>query len=384
MIPRIMGGLVVALAVASCGGVGAPLAISSPRSAVATTPAQTSDPSPVPVLPPSLMCPGHYQAGHPLVTALTHSQAGYDSLAVLDVAEPLAPSLVCTINHSPYPLQPIQWLSPSEFALLFDGQPARLVSVDVGHRSITAIRDVNGEARLSRDRAWLVTMEAGTGGTRAVRLYGPAGDRTLATYPPALGHGGTIYGFGGPTIGFSPDGSLVLAVDSEANYADPTVPDLRVFDLQGSLVLSVARGLWAVWLNAALYYSGGDGNVYRWVRGTSPVAIMQSDWFEPTVSPDGQSIAYLTNPGYAYKLNVLNTRSGIATTLQTSGPRIYPLFVDSSLIWSGELQTCDNCYGGTNSTGNVFAYDLSTGSEHEVNLPVLLNPLAGASLSSGP
>lgn len=101
------------------------------------------------------------------------------------------------------------------------------------------------------------------------------------------------------------------------------------------------------------------------------------------MSPDGLHIAYLTNPGYAFKLDVLDSRSGIATEIRTSGQRIDPLFVTSGLMGTGELQICDNCYGGINPTGKVFAYDVSTGSEQEVNVPVLLSPLAGASLSSG-
>ena len=81
------------------------------------------------------MTPGQYQAGHSLLTALLFTQ-GYGSLAVLDISDPLAPSLVCTVNNSPYPVQPIQWLSRSEFVLVLS-QPNRLLDVDVARRSIT-------------------------------------------------------------------------------------------------------------------------------------------------------------------------------------------------------------------------------------------------------
>jgi hypothetical protein len=386
------------IAVASCGAASAPRANSSPASGT-SPPAQaspsgapasavrTADPSPtpIPVPLPSLICPGLYHPGHPLLSALEYSQAGYNSLVVLDVADPLAPSLVCRVNNPPYPIQPIQWLSASELALVVPGPPARLIDVDVARQTITAIRELSNSAYLasiSTDRAWLATMEASADGGNLARLYGPAGARNLATFPPAMGHGGTIYGFGGPNIELSPDGSLVVAVDYEASYVNPTVPDLQVFDLQGTLLLSAAKGIWAAWDKTALYYDDG-GKVYRWVRGAAPVAVSQLNWLEPAVSPDGQHIAYLTNPGYAFKLDVLDARSGIATEVRTSGPRIDPLFITSSLIWTGELQICDNCYGGINPTGKVFAYDVSTGSEHEVNLPVLLSPLGAASLSSG-
>ena len=318
------------------------------------------------------------------MAALLLSQA-YGSLAVLDVSDPLAPSLVCTVNNSPYPLQPVQWLSRSEFLLVL-GHPNRLLDVDVVRRSITTLRDLNGSvslARLSPDRAWMATMESKPDGTELARLYGPSGERTLVTNPPVGGRGGSIYGFGGPSIGFSSDGSLVLADDWAVNQMDPTASNLQVFDLQGSRIASAARGLWVVWVNASLYYTGGDQKVYRWVRGAAPVAILQSDWLEPTVSPDGQRIAYLTYPGYKFNLDVLDTKVGSAKTLKTTGPRIYPLFVTPNLLWASEVQVCDNCYGGVTPTGKVFAYDLATGGEREVRLPELLAPLMGASLSSG-
>jgi hypothetical protein len=57
--------------------------------------------------------------------------AGYESLDVLDVADPLAPTLVCTVNYASYPVQRSQWLSPSEFAM-YANNPTRLLDVDVG------------------------------------------------------------------------------------------------------------------------------------------------------------------------------------------------------------------------------------------------------------
>ena len=330
------------------------------------------------------MCTGRYQSGHQLLSAEEYSQAGYESIVVLDVSNPLAPTLVCRVNYPPYPIQPIQWLSASEFALVQPGHPARLIDVDVARQTITTIRQLSDSAyiaSISADRAWLATMEAGADGGNVARLYGLAVARNLANFPPVGGHGGTIYGFGGPSIELSPDGSLVLAVDYGANYVSPTAPDLQVFDLQGNLLLSAAKGIWAAWDQTALYYDDG-GKVYRWVRGATPVAVGQADWLEPAVSPDGQHIAYLTFPGYSFKLDVMDTRSGIATEIRTSGQRIDPLFVNSTLMWTSELQVCDNCYGGNNPTGRVFAYDVATGSEQEVNLPVLLSPLATASLSS--
>jgi hypothetical protein len=315
------------------------------------------------------------------VTA-TFFAEGYGSLAVLDVSDPLAPSVLCTVDNSPYPIQPVQWLSKSEFLLVLD-RPNRLLDVDVARRSITTLRELNGNvfmARLSPDRAWLATMEGTPDGARLAKLYGQSGERTLAAYPMIGGHGGSIYGFGGPSIGFSSDGSLVLAVDYAANV-DPTISDLQVFDLKGSRIVSAAKGIWAAWVNGSLFYAGGDRNVYRWARGAAPVEILPSDWLQPTVSPDGRSIAYLTYPGYKFNLDVLDIGSGNAKTLKTTGQRIYPLFVTPGVLWAGEVQVCD-CIGGGAQTGKVFAYDMSTGTESEVRLPELIT-LAAASLSSG-
>jgi hypothetical protein len=321
-----------------------------------------------------------------LVVALEYSLAGYTSLDVLDVADPFAPTLVCRLNNSPYPLQPVQWLSASDFLLTFSGLAYRLLDVDVARGSITTFRELDQGmflASLSPDRAWLATMASGGDGSTIVRLSGPSGARTLVTYPPALGHGGTIYGFGGPNVEFSPDGSLVMAVDYEANRADSTVPNLEVFDLNGSRVVSAAKASWAVWAGTTLFYDGGDGKVYKWIRGGAPVAALQSGWLEPSVSPDGREVAYLVSPvGPSVTLNVMDTRTGVATTMHASGQRIFPLFVNGAVIWTSELVDCANCYGGNNPTGKVFAYDSATGSERAVALPDLLAPLAGASLSS--
>ena len=396
--------IVLLISVVACGGTSAPRAYVPPSASAGVTASPTplaspsamdspaAPPSGVPTIspitaampPPSLTCSRQYQPGHLLVAALLFSQ-GYGSLAILDVSDPLAPILLCTVNNSPYPLQPIQWLSRSEFLLVLS-QPNRLLDVDISRQSITTARELNGnvfEARLSQDRAWLATMESQADGSRLARLYGRAGERTLASYPIIGGHGGTIYGFGGPTIGFSPDGSLVLAVDWGATASNSTVPALQVFDLQGLQIVSAAGGLWGDWVNGSLYYSEGTQKVYKWVRGAAPVAVLQSSWWQPTTSPDGRTIAYLTNPGYRFTLDVLDVGSGTAKSLKATGQRIYPLFVTPNLVWASELNVCDNCYGGVMPTGKVFAYDLSTGAESEVRLPDLLGPLMGASLSGG-
>jgi hypothetical protein len=356
----------------------------SPSPTAITSP--SPEPSFIPIPPPSLVCPGKYQAGHPLVVASIYSLAGYESLDVLDVADPLSPTLVCTVNYASYPIQRSQWLSPSEFAMVANNPP-RLLDVDVGRGSITEIRPLDDStylAALSPDPTRFATMEANVTGTRFARLFGPYAKRTLATYPPALGHGGTIYGFGGPTIEFSPDGLLVLAVDYEANVADPNVPDLQVFDLQGNAVFSAPRGTWAVWVKTALYYDGGDGRVYRWGPGGQPVQVMANGWIEPDVAPDSRHVTFLAaSPSGAgtFILQTLDTQSGTLSTLAATDLRIDPLFVTSSLIWISELVTCSNCFGGDGPSGKVFAYNLTTGAASEVNLPELLAPMAGASLS---
>ena len=202
---RAVAWLTLALAVAACSGPSSPYAGGSPafsssptaRAAPATvssssveSPDQTPSASPttqptsLPVPPPSLVCTGQYQSGHPLVTAMLFSQAGYGSLAVLDVADPLAPSAVCTINNSPYSIQRVQWLSATEFLLISTAsQPSQILAVDVQRRTVSTLRTAGGLglAALSPDRNWLATMEAGDGGTTVARLYGPAGVRTMAT-----------------------------------------------------------------------------------------------------------------------------------------------------------------------------------------------------------
>ena len=355
------------------------------QSPVATASAAPSPENPTPALVPSLTCPGQYQQGHPLVIASPLVLGRYPSLAVLDVFDPLAPSSVCTVNISSFPEQPIQWLSGSEF-LLIQNRPNRLIDVDVARRSITPFRELNGSvflASLSPDRAWLATMELNADGSKVARLYGPSGERTLATFPQVPGPAGIeVYGLGGPKVEFSPDGALVLAVDWQASIADPRVPNLQLFNLQGSRISWDSKGVWAAWVRASLYYTTGDGKVHKWVDGAFPITVLESAWLQPAVSPDGQNIAYLSTPGYRYNLEVMETKSGKAKALNTTGQRIHALFVTPSLLWAGDVRVCDSCQGGFQQTGKVYAYDLSTGVEREVRLPDLLY-LGGASRSSG-
>ncbi len=393
--------LLLCVALAGCGGAHGPIAAATPSLAATptvvrppvdspsptpiTTP--TQEPSSIPVPAASLVCPGQYHAWHPLVVASIYSQAGYQSLDVVDVADTLAPTLVCTVNYAPYPLQRLQWLSPDVFVMIPNDKPSRLVGVDVASQSMFPYRALPENAWLAglgQNFMPLATMESVAGGTTAVRLSIGGGTQTLTTYPAAGGHGGTIYGFGGPTVEFSPDGKLVMAVDYQANFGDPTVADLQVFDLLGNRVFSSARGTWAVWTTSGLYYDGGDGNVYRWGFGGRPVAVMTNGWIEPDVSPDSRHIAFLSvNPSGAgtFVLQTLDTQSGTPSTLAATDLRIDPLFVTSTMIWVSELVKCDNCYGGNAPTGKVFAYNLTTGAVTEVKLPELLAPMAGASLS---
>lgn len=387
--------MVLGIAIAACSPTSGAQAVATPSqvpttvSSPVTTPSPNPEASAPPVPPPSLVCSGQYQTGHPLFVGSAFSLAGYESLNVLDVSDPLAPTLVCAINNAPYPIQRIQWLSRSEFVLVANGQPPALLRVDVSARSITTIRALPGNtylAAFSPDRALLATMDSDAAGSRIARLYGPSATRTLATYPPAGGHGGTIYGFGGPTIAFSPDGSLVLAVDYEANYADRNVPDLQIFDLQGNQVFWSSGGTWAVWVGSSLYYNGGGSKVYRWELYGQPVQVMANGWMEPAVSPDGHRLAFLafppvTNGSSTFNLQTMDTRSGAVSTLAATGLRIDPIFVTPTVIWVSELVQCDNCYGGNTASGKVFAYDLAGGTVREVNLPELLSPLAGASTS---
>jgi hypothetical protein len=346
---------------------------------------------------PSLSCTGKYQPGHPLLIASPPDLSGTYFLAILDVSDPLAPSPVCTINVTSYANRPIQWLisswrvqrvqwlSGSEFVLV-QNRPNRLLGVDVARRSVTTIRELNGDvilARLSPDRAWLATMESKGNASRVARLYGRGVERTLATFPQLPGPLAiSTYWYGRPTIEFSPDGTRVLAADWQASMADPTTPNLQLFDLEGSRIISDSRGRWAAWVRASLYYATGDNKVHMWADGAPPVAVLESAWLQPAVSPDGQSIAYLTKAGNRYNFEVMETKSGKAKTLNTTGQRVEALFVTSGLLWAGELGVCDDCQGGWRASGKVFAYDISTGVEREVRLPNLLY-LHGASRSTG-
>src|SRR6266849_3592276 len=125
----------VATSTAPASPVPSPADSPSPTAIISPSP----EPSSIPIPPPSLVCPGKYQAGHPLVVGSIYSPAGYESLDVLDVADPLAPTLVCTVNYASYPIQRSQWLSPSEFAIVANN-PLRLLDVDVSHGSIALIR----------------------------------------------------------------------------------------------------------------------------------------------------------------------------------------------------------------------------------------------------
>lgn len=124
----------------------------------------------------------------------------------------------------------------------------------------------------------------------------------------------------------------------------------------------------AVWARGTdrLYYRDQSG-VRSWDASATAVNTLIAGlrWYDPAVSPDGNSIAFteFDSRGVPRVRTYDLTRHQVSPT--TTQPRSHPIFLTADTVWSLEEQQCTGeCLGGpTATTGKVFSYNLKTNAE---------------------
>jgi hypothetical protein len=147
---------------------------------------------------------------------------------------------------------------------------------------------------------------------------------------------------GPPVLRFSPDGRLLLLVDSEV-IAGATRTTLQVLDLDGRLVYGPA----AVAAGTAAATWAGEGRLYFWdgagvnatdlATGATRTILPGVRWYDPDTSPDGASVVFVTrDPRGLPRLQLLDTATDrVEAGFERDGGSL-PRFVSPGVIWFHE------------------------------------------------
>jgi len=124
----------------------------------------------------------------------------------------------------------------------------------------------------------------------------------------------------------------------------------------------------AVWARGAdrVYYRDALG-VRSWDPNATSVGTVVAGlhWYDPSVSPDGRTIAFADFDARFVPHVRLYDLAGHQPSATSSQARSHPVYVSADTLWSLEEQACQGeCLSGpTRPTGKVFAYNVRTNSE---------------------
>jgi hypothetical protein len=147
---------------------------------------------------------------------------------------------------------------------------------------------------------------------------------------------------GSPSLAFSPDGSLLLVVDTES-IAGAAPTTLQVRGLDGRLDFGpVAVGLGpaaATWAGSRrLYYWNGAGvSVADLAAGTTRSILPGVRWYDPDTSPDGRTVVFESHdPRGLPRLQLLDTVTDqVMAGFERDGGTL-PRFVSPTEVWFHE------------------------------------------------
>lgn len=183
----------------------------------------------------------------------------------------------------------------------------------------------------------------------------------------------------------SSDGHYLSIVDTRSGR-------LQVFDAAtGAMVWGATPGTasdirtMAVWSRDGhrLYWRDNAG-VHRWDPPNTLTTIVPGlTWYEPSVSPDGNSVAYTVRSQQTFvpHVEVLDLRTG---QRQSASPtlRAGAVFASSSTIWYGGETFTPNQLPSSSRTAQLFSYDLA--SHQETLLPLAAGDWLELQVSAAP
>lgn len=177
-----------------------------------------------------------------------------------------------------------------------------------------------------------------------------------------------------PKLQFSPDGKMLLLVDSFLGFkpgagADQT--SVQVRGLDGKLLYGAPAKSSANLPFAATW--GTDGRLYFWdgsgvsvadpARGTTSSILPGVAWYNPDTSPDGRYIVFERRDQSLPRLQLLDTRTGKLVSGFERGGATSARFVTSTTIWFHDEVPCSQCMGPTQVLQPLISYDLTQSTE---------------------
>lgn len=362
------------LLVAGCQASGTANTAPAPRTAVpsSTIPGQTPSPTAA-AFSSQLNCAKPVTATHGLAL---FEYAGASVLGILDVSDPLKPTLLCWLSgasggrFNQSATQIIFWIGNKLGSA--DLTSGKVVQTDT-------LPTTPSEGTFSSDGAeFAYRVGDDTNAGLSTHLYRRANHHDIALYSqdPIGGHGGSPYGPLDQLI-FSPDNKLLLDYnDFRPNSGTP--PRFMVFrTADGSIAYQLETAAFGAW-------SATGSTVYFFVHGeqgfigeldsvgasgqAQTVVSSINGFFWPRVTPDGTGIVYEAwdNASLPHIWRLDLATKGVAQ-LSTKLSSI-PVFVTRSTIWMDEEKPCDCGLGGVSMPdGTILAHNVSSATDTPVD-----------------
>ena len=364
----------VVLALAGCGTQSAqgPPA-SAPRTAAPTS-APIEAPSPTAATFTSqLTCNKPVTATHGLAL---FEYFGTSVLGVLDVSDPLKPTLLC-------------WLTRAQGGR-FDRSPTQIVfwngnqlgSADLASGKVVltdTLPNTPSEGSFSSDgKEFAYRVGDSTVAGLSSHLYRRADHRDITLYAqdPIGGHGGSPDGPLDELL-FSPDNQLLLDFN-DFRPSSGTPPRFMVFRTSDASIAyqleTAALGAWAPTGSTVYFFVRGEQGFVGELDSVGASGQAQTvissinGFFWPRVSPDGAAIVYDTYDSaslpHIWRLDLAtHAVTQLSTALSSA-----PVFVTKTVLWSDEHKPCDCGIGGQSTPdGTILAHNLATGAEAPVD-----------------
>jgi hypothetical protein len=341
---------------------------SAPQTAAPPSITPTETPSPTAAAFSSqLNCAKPVTATHGLAL---YEYAGTSVLGILDVSDPLKPTLLC-------------WLSGASGGR-FDQSPTQIVfwmGNKLGTGDLTSgkvvqtdtLPAVAAEGSFSSDSAEFAYRTGDDGVTgMSLHLYRRGDHRDLRLYSqdPIGGHGLPPYGPLDQLL-FSPDNKLLLDF-YEFRPSSGTPPRFMIFrTVDGSIAYQLETAAFGAWAptGSTVYFlvrgeQGFIGELDSVGASGQAQTVMTSinGFFWPRVIPDGTAIVYDSYDSaglpHIWRFD-LATHAVVQVSTTVSSK---PIFITSTVLWSDEEKPCDCGPGGQSAPdGIVLAHNLGGG-----------------------
>jgi hypothetical protein len=296
--------------------------------------------------------------------------AGTSVLGILDVSNPLKPTLLCWLSGASggrfdqAPNQIVFWVGNTLGAV--DLNSGKVVQTDT-------LPATPSEGTFTSDGAqfaYRVGDDPNSG--LSTHLYRRSNHRDITLYSqdPIGGHGGLPYGPLDQLL-FSPDNKLLLDyLEFRPNSGTP--PRFMVFrTIDGSIAYQLetaAFGAWAPTGSTVYFFVRGEQGFIGELDSVGASGQAQTvvsginGFFWPRVAPDGEAIVYDTYDGaglpHLWRFD-LATHAVVQISSVVSSQ---PVFVTKTVLWAAEERPCACGPGGQSAAdGTILAHNLGGG-----------------------